>query len=260
MRLRLAGGEITADSLAALLWVSRRYGDGDVHLTARANLQLRALPHEHGDAEGGRLRPDVAAAITASGVVPSVSHELVRNLMLSPASGLGGGRVDLRPTLAELDRQICADPALIALPGRFLWVLDDGRGDLVERPCDLGLVALDASKVQLRIGSTGWGDVVPLTGAVAQLVELARCFLGVRGDGPSAPWHVDELSDELAPLTGPDPRVPASVPLLEFGPGPAGEHVAVPDGRMDQDLGQRLVRMGDALVVTPWHGVLVPRT
>ena len=70
--------------------------------------------------------------------MPSASHELVRNLMLSPASGLAGGRVDLRPTLAELDRRICADPALTALPGRFLCVLDDGRGDLVERPCDLG--------------------------------------------------------------------------------------------------------------------------
>ena len=67
MRLRLAGGRVTADSLAALLWVSRRYGDGDVHLTARANLQLRALPHEHDDAQAGRLRPDVAAAIVASG-------------------------------------------------------------------------------------------------------------------------------------------------------------------------------------------------
>ena len=258
MRLRLAGGRTTADALAALLWVSRRHGDGDVHLTARANLQLRALPFDPADESERRLRPDVSAAIAATGMVPSESHELVRNLMLSPASGVSEGRADLRPVLSDLDNRICADPGLTSLPGRFLMVLDDGCGDLVERPCDLGLVALGADEAQLRVGSAGWGPVVPLGEAVPMLITLAHRFLDVRGSGPTAPWHVDELSEPLVAPVERDARVPAPTAPLAYGPGPAGEHLEVPGGRLDQDLGQQLVRMGDDLVVTPWHGVLVP--
>src|SRR5690606_40346067 len=115
-----------------------------------------------------------------------------RNVLASPQPGLPGGRADVRPVVAALDAAICADPALAGLPGRFLFVLDDGRGDLLERSCDLGLVALDAHRAQVRVGA-GWGPVVPLAAAPAALVRLAREFLSRRGSGPAAAWHVTEL-------------------------------------------------------------------
>ena len=138
VRLRLIGGRLTGTSLAALGEVARRYGDGDVHLTRRANLQLRAMP-----TEDDGLPDEVVEAIASTGLLPSRTHELVRNVMVSPQTGLAGGRADLRPLSDELDRLLCQDETLAALPGRFLFVLDDGRGDLVDRTCDLGLVALD---------------------------------------------------------------------------------------------------------------------
>ena len=191
VRLRLVGGRVLADSLAALSRVAAAYGDGDLHLTGRANLQLRALP-----ATDGALAPEVVDAIAATGLLPSPAHELVRNVMVSPQTGLAGGRADLRPVAAELDALLCATPELARLPGRFLFVLDDGRGDLVDRSLDLGLVALDAETAQLRMGSRAWGPVVPLTEAAPALSGLARAFLRVRGDGADAPWHVDELPAE----------------------------------------------------------------
>ena len=121
-------------------------------------------------------------AVEATGLLPSRTHELVRNVMVSPLSGITGGRNDLRPVADELDRLVSADAALANLPGRFLFVLDDGRGDLVGRSCDLGLVVLDESQAQLRVGA-GWGAVVPLDNAAAELVDLARRFLAVRGEG-----------------------------------------------------------------------------
>ena len=94
------------------------------------------------------------------------------------------GEAVLRPDLPAAE--VLADPALGTLPGRFLFVLDDGSGDLIERSCDLGLVALDAESAQLRVGDR-WSEVVPLAGAAARLVELARAFVQARGTGPDAP-------------------------------------------------------------------------
>ncbi len=149
---------------------------------------------------------------------------------MSPQTGLAGGRADLRPVARDLDALLCADPVLAALPGRFLFVLDDGRGDLLDRGCDLGLVALDSSSAQLRVGER-LGPVVSLTTAAATIAELAHAFAVRRGSGPSAPWHVAELSDPLVDVVDPDPRLPSPTPPLPFGVVPGGRHVwPVPTG------------------------------
>jgi precorrin-3B synthase len=251
VRLRLIGGRLTGTSLAALGAVARTYGDGDVHLTGRANLQLRAMP-----TRDDALTDEVVEAIAATGLLPSRTHELVRNVMVSPQTGLAGGRADLRPVAAELDGLLCADPGLAALPGRFLFVLDDGRGDLADRAGDLGLVVLDDTTAQLRVGPS-WSEVVALTDAAARLLELARRFLAVRGDGADAPWHVDELPAPLAAPLAADPRAQVATSKLPFGTVGGGTHVAVPDGVLRPDAVARLAPHPE-LVVTPWHGVLVP--
>ncbi len=188
-------------------------------------------------------------AIEATGLLPSRSHELARNLMASPQTGLAGGRCDLAPLVADLDRLLCADAELADLPGRFLFVLDDGRGDLIDRPADLGLVALSDRLAQLRVGD-GWGRVVPLADVPAVLVDLARSFLRER----STQWHVSELTAPLVEAVAPDPRVPPAVPPLPYGSVPGGEHVPAPDGIVDPAL----TSLETDLVVTPWRGVLVP--
>ncbi|MDQ4006917.1 MAG: nitrite reductase [Actinomycetota bacterium] len=253
VRIRLVGGELPSSSLAGLAAVAHRYGDGEVHLTGRANLQLRGLPFVD-----GRLPDAVVDAIAATGLLPSRSHERARNVMVSPASGISGGRADLRGTARELDRLLCADPGLAALPGRFLFVLDDGRGDLAERDADLGCVALDTSSVQVRVGSRGWGPTVSVTDLPATLVDLARRFLSRRGQGPAAAWHVDELTTPLLDLGAPDRSALVATPALPYGPGPAGDHVAVPEGRLDAPTVRDLTARGDLLVVTPWRGILLP--
>lgn len=248
VRLRVPGGHLTRTTLASLLAVAETYGDGEVHLTKRANLQLRALP-----STGADLVPEVVEAIRATGLLPHPAHELVRNLLTSPLTGLVGGRADLRPVTAELDERMCATPSLATLPGRFLVVLDDGRGDLAGRSTDLGLVALSADEVQLRIGSSQWGPVVALPEAAARLTGLARAFQQVRGDDDAAAWHVDELPVSL-PSEAPDPRALVSSQPPAYGEVAAGVgHVRVEGGVIDRTV---LEHLPEDLVVTPWKSLI----
>ncbi|SDS04525.1 precorrin-3B synthase [Nocardioides scoriae] len=264
VRVRLVGGHVAPDALAGLSAVAREHGDGDLHLTGRANLQLRALPST-GD---GSLPEPVVAAVEATGLLPSRSHEMGRNVMVSPLTGLVGGRADLRGLARELDAGLQAEPSLAVLPGRFLLVLDDGRGDLLDRDADLGLVALDERRAQLRVGDA-WGPVVALDEAASHLVALARRFVRLRGDGPTAAWHVEELDAPLVPAGPRDARLPADGPAgsraAAYGPVPGApglDHVAAPDGVLSPALVDALVAAaapGSDLVVTPWRGVLVTR-
>ncbi|MEB3019856.1 nitrite reductase [[Mycobacterium] crassicus] len=255
VRLRLVGGRLPATALARLLQVSAEFGDGSVYLTKRANLQLRGLA-----GQDGALTPDAVAALESTGLLPSRSHELVRNILVSPQTGYAGGRADLRPVATELDALLCADPRLAALPGRFLFVLDDGRGDLVDRSADAGLVALSSTAAQLRIGEH-WGPVIGIDDAAARLAALAGVFQEARGGRPDAPWHIRELARPPQPLqagAAADPRIPAPSGPLPFGSVPGGTHLRVPDGLLAPDQARSLLGYAE-LVVTPWQGVFIPQ-
>jgi precorrin-3B synthase len=264
VRIRLMGGLLPTTALQRLSEVSQQHGDGRVHLTRRANLQLRGLP-----GDGPQLTPAAVTALQSTGLIPARSHELVRNVLASPQTGLAGGRADLRPLINRLDTLLCANPRLGRLPGRFLFTLDDGRGDLLDRltgagrrGTDLGCVVLGDDVAQLRVGGH-WGDVAALDGVADRLSALASQFLDTRGTGADAPWHIRELARPLQSPVAADPRVPAPAPPLPYGPVPGGTHVPADGGALTPELVDSLLEQAtDAthVVVTPWRGVLVPNT
>ncbi len=271
VRLRLIGGRLPTAALAALTEISATHADGSLYLTKRANVQLRALTHQD-----GCVSPAFVEAVTAAGLLPSPTHELVRNVMVSPLSGRRGGQADLRPVADRYDELVRADPELAALSARFLVVLDDGRGDLVDRSLDLGAMAVSATEAQLRVGAHGWGEVVPIDELPETLVALAHRFLLANrtggGAGPRAAdgtaWHVDELPDRGASVLGTpharDLRTHVTaLPLLhgsvQQDDGRVAEHLAVPDGRLTPVLATTvLARAGAEVVVTPWRSLLLP--
>ncbi len=245
---------MATSALARLVGVAQEHGDGKVHVTTRTNLQVRAMPA----LPGTKVLPDeVLSALEGTGLLPSRAHELARNIMASPRTGVAGGRADLRPVVDALDATICADPHLGRLPGRFLFVLDDGSGDLRNRSCDLGLVALDPDRAQLRVGE-GWGQVVPLVEAHLHLAGLARRFLQLRGRGREAPWHVRELDIPLVEERLPHRDLPPPSPAPPYGSVTGGRHLPVPPEGLDHAAVAGLLDAAPTVVVTPWRGVFVP--
>jgi precorrin-3B synthase len=258
VRLRFVGGSVPSSALASLAEAAVLFGDGNVYLTKRANAQLRGIPHTDGQLPEGLL-----VRVRDAGLLPSETHERVRNVMLSPLSGRVGGRADLRPVAVELDRLLLADPSCAGLAGRFLFVLDDGRGDLLDRTSDLAVVALDAGTVQVRAGRDQWGRVVRVDEAATALHSLTRRFLEARDDGATAQWHVDDLEAPL--LTGTrDERTRVRCGRPSYGvhrqvDGRVAEHVAVPEGSLTPGMAEEVLgRAGDEIVVTPWRSLVLP--
>ncbi len=262
VRIRLIGGRLPTQALTRLTEVSREHADGNIHLTHRANLQLRGM-----SSDGKQLSKAALAAIESTGLLPSRTHELIRNVLVSPQTGLAGGRADLRPIAVELDTRLRADADLGRLPGRFLFTLDDGRGDVLDRltgtgkrGTDLGFVALDDHVVQLRVGDH-WADVTPSNDVAARLVDLAHQFVDARGTGANAAWHIRELTRPLQPPAPADPRMPEPLPPLAYGTVPGGCHVSADDGVLTQSRVESLIEQASGvehLVVTPWRGILIP--
>lgn len=245
-RVRLPGGRLTAAQLDVLRVAAAELGDGRLELTSRANVQLRGL-----DADGPR---ELSDRLFRAGLLPSIPHERVRNIMASPLSGLDReSRYDVMPVAAALDEALCDRPALAELPGRFLFALDDGRGDLAEVQADVAVRALDDETALLSIGDrgaqVGWAAVPEL------MVAAAEAFLQLR----EQEWRIAEVADGAE-------RILERLGLQAFELAPvettrvvAGVHgtalvVTVPLGSLTQEQAAVLGQVR----VTPWRSLVVP--
>lgn len=159
-RVRTPGGILTAAQLRELAGCARDLGSGVIELTSRANVQVRGL----------RDPATFAERIAAAGLLPSVTHERVRNIVAAPS--VAGALV------AELDRSLCARPELAGLPGRFLFALG-GTG-----------LAADVSVEDGRLLVAGH-EVGGVPGTTAAMLVAAAAFMRLRTDE----WRVAELAD-----------------------------------------------------------------
>lgn len=247
-RVRLPGGRLSRERLLALREAAA-LGNGVVEVTARANLQLRGI--------AAAAEESLAAVLRAGGLLPSPEHERVRNVAASPLAGRLP--TSLAPTdeiVAALDGMLCADPALIALSGRFLFALDDGSATAGARGADVALSAEPGGDFRLRLGGEPTDRKVAAGNAAALAVEAARAFLAVARDSerPDA-WRIADLADgsELvaarlgASLVERLPPVPpASVPLgrVEQADGRWALTVLPPLGRLDLAMLDALAALG----------------
>lgn len=247
IRLRIPGGRVRVDLLMGL---AEHSPAGFVGLTSRGNLQVRALPDP--------LPVGLIDEVMATGLVPSATHERARNLICSPLTGLDGGLADVRPLVAELDRRLCAEPALAELPGRILFALDDGRGDVVTEPFDLAVVATSPERAEVRQRGHHVGLTLALADAPAAVIALALEFQRRRVTLDPVPWHVREMP---APLPHPDlVRLPPLPTGPQPRPGRVGDHLVagVPLAQLTVSQLAALGAVTEEVIVTPWRSLVVP--
>ncbi|MEU1407507.1 precorrin-3B synthase [Streptomyces sp. NPDC005728] len=261
-RIRVPGGVLTTRQARVLGQAARELGDGSLHLTSRGNVQLRGLPDECG--------AELAEVLDAAGLLPSREHERVRNVVASPLSGLDGdGRQDVRPWLTALDADLCASRAARGLSGRFLFALDDGRGDVAGLGADVTLRATADGGAWLAPGAV---RVAAGDASRAALVAAEVFLEAARSHGTKA-WRVSELAlpeseidrlvrsrlvaEQIGHEEQPEPVGVADGPP----PGVVGAalSVHVPLGRLSAHQWEELAHVsGTELRLTPWRGVVVP--
>ncbi|WP_329080427.1 precorrin-3B synthase [Streptosporangium sp. NBC_01469] len=319
-RVRVPGGRLTPFQLRELADAASAYGGGVIELTSRANVQVRGLGPESPD---GGTGSGFAARMAGAGLLPSATHERIRNILASPLTGLagrawptgaygpggaeprghpgrpdGGPIVDVTPLIGELDRRLCARPALAALPGRFMFALDDGRGDVAGLGADAGILPTGPDEAALILAGTDTGLRVPLNGAVTALLAAAEAFLDELATRDVTVWRIAELPDgpsliaarvrTALGITGTAPFEPVRPRVVTLGPvgvigsagvtgteagaggegGEGGEGgaarvalgVAVPLGRLTSASARLLAdaASGGEIRLTPWRGVVLP--
>jgi sulfite reductase beta subunit-like hemoprotein len=197
-RVRVPGGRLPLAGLEAVVEAAA-LGSGLVELTGRANLQLRGLPPDAGGA--------LAALLADGGLLPSLEHDRVRNVVASPLAGRDAGSSCSTDAVVEaLDAGLCADLALAALSGRFLFAVDDGSGLALGHGADVTLAAgggpvaapCEGDRFALLLGGRATSLSAPALDAAALAVEAARAFLAERAAGGGERWRVDELPDGAA--------------------------------------------------------------
>ncbi|NDZ96848.1 precorrin-3B synthase [Streptomyces sp. SID6673] len=266
-RVRLPGGRIRPDQLELLAQAATEHGDGYLELTARANLQLRGLT----DVDA------VADAVVEAGLAPSSTHDKVRNIEVSALTGRIGGIADVRPLADLLDDRLQAADVSVSLSGRFLFGLDDGRGDIARREPDVCAIVRSADVsgeivVDVLVGGTALGSAHGDDAVTAELLAVATDMIDIC---PGA-WRVTDLTDEqrteldgrvrarLAPAVGgPDPQTADPQPAdpivgwFDQDDGRVLLGAVVELGRLPARLAQFVAAVQAPIVVTPDREILI---
>jgi ferredoxin-nitrite reductase len=192
-RLRIPNGLLTHWQLAGLADICEAHAGGYLHVTTRANLQMREI----------EPRNAVAAIETIQDIglwSKGAGADNIRNVTGTPTAGVDPGELlDTRPFARAMHHHILNDRSLSGLPRKFN-IAFDGAGTIgaLEDTNDIGFQAVEvkdgygvAPGVYFRLalgGITGHKDFAQDTGVILppdEAVEIADAILRVfieRGD------------------------------------------------------------------------------
>ncbi len=274
VRLKLTGGIVNVPLAERIARWSSQWGNGQIDLSSRSNLQLRGLSLQHLSA----LHDALAEAELLD---DSETGEATRNVVSSPLAGLDPVAVlDIRPIAKSLERHLANHASLHTLPDKFGFAIDDGGL--------LGLAAIPADVLFMACQTiAGPAFTINLAGAprnclgpcrpemVAEVATaLARVFLRLRTNSISrmrdlvATLGAETIAREaglaLSPVPHIDRRALPSAPLGVHLLGAAGFlGVGLPFGRITArdfaELASSAASMGaHDLRLTPWRAILIP--
>ncbi len=113
MRLRLPGGQLTADQVDACAAVARRYGQGVVDVTDRQNFQFHNFRIEDIPAVWARLAEVGLSSLETCG-------DVTRNILGCPTAGIDADEIlDATPYLQAVDRRLTGTKEFSNLPRKY---------------------------------------------------------------------------------------------------------------------------------------------
>ncbi|WP_414582363.1 precorrin-3B synthase [Scytonema sp. PCC 10023] len=135
-RIRIPGGILASQQCRVIADLADEFGTGYVHITNRANLQVREIRKE--------MTADVLRVLQEIGIassLPEVDH--LRNIMGSPTAGIDPYElIDTRPFIRELDNYIATHAELAPLSPKFSVAFDGGGSvSIGDRLNDIALTA-----------------------------------------------------------------------------------------------------------------------
>ncbi len=273
IRAKAIGSRIGAAQAREIAKIAEACGNGLIDLSQRAQLQLRGMS----DATiGVALRRLDAIEMLA----PDADAERVTNIIASPLAGLDpDAACDANEMAAILAATLQADPALRALPPKFLFLIDDGGAlPLTGAEADIRIERARDRRIAIRIaGAPDHAAIVEQDGAIVTALRLARAFIELRSSHQHAFKRVGALVTALgvdalahaadiamrpyADARAPSPRahifgaqrvsgVCYAGIAAPFGRWRARELAAVAELAAEQGLNE--------LRLTPWRALLIP--
>lgn len=124
-RIKLELGHVTLQQLSVVADAAETYGNGEIELTTRGNIQLRGV------AERNRLA--LIKILTACGLAPlEEAGDDIRNIMVNPTAGFDRQGCDFALTFAEeLSRRLQTSPHYQTLSTKFSFYIDGGEASAI---------------------------------------------------------------------------------------------------------------------------------
>jgi len=268
VRVRPHGGSLLVAALAQLADAAAYFGNGQIDLTRRANLQIRGVSPQ-------TLAPlwDLLASLDL--LDDSADIEAIRNIAINPLAGLDPTEfADLRPVASALEALLATEAALRALPGKFAFAIDGGGLlPLTALDADIRLTACRVdSEIRIAIGLSAasgvqWLGATSQTEAAATATRLARAVLAQSASGRAPALPLDAVAAVRADLglrpmpirminSGDAPSPHRGLITLANGSTAVGLGAAF--GRLESEtlgtLARELSRLGVADVrLSPWR-------
>ncbi len=248
VRIRPRGGRLSQDQARGIASLARRFGNGLIDLSARANIQLRGVGMDsHGPLIEG---------LQALGLIDQTTEaEARRNIAVTPFWADGDGTA----TLTEALTLALAHPDAPQTPGKFgyavdcgpLPVLQDTSADIrIERDVQGGLI--------VRADGSLYG--APITPGTAADTALAlACWFLSSGGAPDGRGRMAAHLARGAELPGAFTSAGAQTnPAPAPAPGPLAQGflVGFEFGQMDAKTLSILAETGP-LRATPWRMLLI---
>jgi ferredoxin-nitrite reductase len=176
LRMRIPNGILKAHQLEGCAALAEAYGGGYLHVTTRANLQMREIRPEN-------AQPLLEGLMDIGLVAKGSGADNIRNVTGSPLAGIDAQELlDTRPLCRQWHFHILADRTLYGLPRKFNVSFDGaGVSPALEETNDIGFQAVEvldgagvAPGVWMRVvlgGISGHHDLARPTGVFCKPEE-----------------------------------------------------------------------------------------